>query len=138
MSEVHTYHLPLPKQHLIYRSDHKAKLVNHICVDFYGDDCQKSSTKVYDLKNKPTRDKLNNYGFACLIGGQRFNICVDKSGFCRTEGHAVCKKWRRKYGVAGKKICKKWEDEITKVKFLDPEKDHDFLLEARVHCKKGY
>jgi len=136
MDDVHEYHRPLEKQHLIPRQGYEGYLTNRVCLKWYGDKCEKDSVKKYSLKDKEVRAKLISLQFACHIGGKRWRICPNKEGFCRREKLVKCMKKRRINPFRSKKKCVKWK--TTPINKFIPLANYQFLLDSSTECEKGY
>lgn len=129
--DVHENHLPLSEQRLIPRPGNDGHLTNQICLKFYGGECEERSLKTYDLRDIKIREKLNEFRFACKVGGKRYRICKDEPGLCRSE--QICLKWGTKL-ISRDKVCREWG---VKKSFLHAISQYDFMLDGATECKQG-
>lgn len=103
---------PLIDQLISIRPNYVGYLTNTNCLEYDGSTCIKYEIIKYDLRNETVRKKLNDFGFICEIGGQRFKVCFDKPGFCQFDG------------------------EVWKYLPADTDAGHSYLLDARTVCRK--
>lgn len=94
-------------------------ITNSACdeYDFWGK-CKSQSIVDYDLHDKEVRKKLIDFGFRCLIAGNRYKIDPDQPGFARYETVSEC--W----------FC---EDKVLIVKRIPIEK-YQYLIDAGTVC----
>lgn len=112
---------PLYEQILTPRAGHANFLTNMACVEWKqpdGGECLKYEVAEYDLNDNNLRKALNDFTFACNIGGRLFKICQDKPGFCR-HTYAAC-------GFLHMFSCKTEE--------YVPVEKYQYLLDAGTKC----
>lgn len=125
-------HAPMFKERIAPRPGYEGMLTNRICKKELFGSCQEWSVKTYDIKDPKVRKAANDFGMACQIGGKRFRICMDKTGFCRRE--QICLKWSKSWFGMGKEKCRQWE---TKETYIDISQ-YLYLIEAGTECMRGF
>lgn len=114
----------LANQILRVRVDYPESLTNSTCYEYKSGMCIKFNVDQYDLNDQKIREKLNSFNFKCAIAGKRYRICKDKPGYCRWIEE--CKKHSFMWWG-----CREWEEEYI------PAKDHKYLIDAGVRCKRN-
>lgn len=129
---VHLNHQAFARQRFIPRKGYEGYLTNRVCLEFYGNECKKTSIVKYDLKDAEVRKKFNDFKIACKVGGKRYRICKDQAGLCRSE--EGCLEWK-KHWLTRKRFCAKRG--VIKTDFI-PVENYQYLLDGATECKEGY
>lgn len=121
---------PFLEQRLLVRPTHQGLITNQICKQRKNNECVKWDAKVYDLKDAAFRKLVNDLKISCLIGKQRWRICLDRPGYCRRE----------KKCVKFKNVWWDFKDKLRCVKeklvesYIPAFEKHEYLVESYTRC----
>lgn len=114
---------PLSEQRLVVRQGYPGKLTNQVCLEYKKDKCVNWDVKTYDINDPAIRKQLNEFRITCNIAGERWRVCLEAPGYCRTTLKCIKKFlfW-----------CSKYENKYI------PAENHQYLLDANTHCMREY
>jgi len=128
-------HKNMVNQRIAARTGHDGFLVNQICKEFdpEGNCTGAISFERYDLRDPEIRKILNDFRFACYVGGKRFRISMDRPGLIRQE--EGCTKYKKKL-ITRDEYCA--ETGVVKTEYLDAVEKYYYLIAGATECRSGY